>query len=81
MGCGRRRTQRAGALRVGGADVEVRSLPIVAHEERAAVLEPAVEMHDGNARAVAPGRDPVTRLENEAARVRHERIVPLNTPY
>ena len=37
-----RHAQRARALRVGRADIEMRPLPIVAHEERAAVFQPSV---------------------------------------
>src|SRR3970282_213305 len=62
-----RRAERRRALGVGGADVEVRPLPVVAHEERAAVLEAAVEMNHGDARALRARDHAVARLENEAA--------------
>ena len=35
------------ALGVVGTDVEVRALPIIAHQERAAVFQSAIEMDDG----------------------------------
>ena len=69
-GSGCRRAQRAGALGIGGADVEVRALPIVAHQKGAAMLQPAVQMHDRHPPAVAGGDDAIARLENEAARGR-----------
>ena len=50
-----------------GADVEVRPLPIVAHEERAAVFQPAIQMHDGYPQAPGVRDDAVVRLEEEAA--------------
>ena len=55
---GRLGAERARALGVGGADVEVRPPPVVADEERAAVLEAAVEVHDGRR---APPRPRQTR--------------------
>ena len=74
----RRHAQRACALRVGLAHIEMRPLAIVAHEERAAVFQAAVDLDDGNARAVRPVCDPVAGLQNEAARLdRHPGIVPL----
>ena len=51
----RRHAQRSRALGIGRANVEVRTLAIVAHEERAAILQATVDVDDGNARAVRRG--------------------------
>ncbi len=49
IGCGWRHAQRARALDIRGANIEMRTLTIVAHEECAAVFEPADRLDDGNA--------------------------------
>ena len=76
----RRHAQRSRAFRIGRAHVEVRALSVVAHQERAAVLQAAGYVHDRDARAVRPVRGPVGRLQNEAAHGVHlyaqARIVP-----
>jgi hypothetical protein len=76
-GLRRRNTQCVRTLRVRSTHVEMRQPAIVAHQERAAVLQAAVYLYDGDARAVRPVRDPVARLQNEAARLAHRCIVPL----
>ncbi len=55
------------ARRVGLLDVEVGDQPAVAHEERAPVLEPSEEVHDGDARL-----DAVRRLQDEPAERGHD---------
>ncbi len=70
------RRKRLGALDVGGSNIEMRTLPIIAYQKSAALLEPTIEMHDGD--TPPPGRayDSITRLENEASYGRHTGIVP-----
>jgi hypothetical protein len=72
----RRDSHCARALRVSGAYIKMRELTVVAHEKRAAVFQSAVDLDDRHARAIRPVRDPVARLQNEAARLVHRRIVP-----
>jgi len=64
--------ERASALRVGFADIEMGSLSIVADEERAAVFEPAEEVHYWAALAVLAGSDAIARLQDEAAVCAHD---------
>ena len=40
--------KRAGAFGIGSANVEMRTLSVVSHQERAAVFESAVQMDDGH---------------------------------
>jgi hypothetical protein len=66
-GRGRARAEpRPRPLEVRRLEAEVRPRPAVAHEERPAVLQPAVEVHDRSA-----GRDAVRRLEDETAEAGH----------
>jgi hypothetical protein len=55
-------------LRVDGTHVEMRQLTIVAYQEGAAVCQSPVDVYDGDARAIRSIRDPIARLQNEAAR-------------
>jgi hypothetical protein len=55
----------------------MRQLTIVFQQKRAAIFEPAVDVNHRDARAIRPIRDPIARLQNEAARLAHRRIVPL----
>jgi hypothetical protein len=59
-------------LDISGADIKVWALPMFPDQERAAILEPAVDVDDGSARAGRAGLDAVTRLENEASELCHE---------
>ena len=45
----------------------MRPLPVVAHQERTAVLEPAVQMHDRNAPTRGARRDAIAGLKDETA--------------
>src|SRR5882672_4110530 len=67
-GLQQRSAKRARPFRLRGADVEMRSLSIVAHEKRATVLEPAVQVDHRNPRAGRSRHDAITRLKDEAAR-------------
>ena len=66
-----RGAERASALRVGFADIEMWPAPIVPNEERAPVLEPPVEVHDRAALAILAGLDAIARLQDEAAVCAH----------
>ena len=54
-------------------NIEVWALSVVAHEERPAVVEAAVQMHDGMTLALAPVDYAIARLENEATHAAHAR--------
>ncbi len=69
-----RRPQRASALGVGRADVEVRALPIVAHQECAAAFQQAMNVHHRPALPIRLGYNAITRLQNETT-CRHARIL------
>lgn len=60
-------------LDIARPNVKVRALAVVAHEERAAPIQPAVQVHDGGAPAAGRGADAIARLENESS---HVDIVP-----
>ncbi len=65
------RAELPSALGVGRSNVEVRTLAIVPHEERAAVREPPVNVDHGPAPAAGRRDDAIAGLEDEAARGRH----------
>jgi len=52
---------------IGRADIEMRLLPIIAHEKRAAVFQPAIEVHHGSPTAARLSDDPIAGLENDTA--------------
>ena len=62
------------AVRVGLLDVEAGDLPAVPHEERAPVLEPPVEVENGDARL-----DAVGRLQDEPAKGGHGQSAELRS--
>ncbi len=70
------RREQLGTLDVGGSNVEMRTLPIIAYKKSAAVLEPTIEMHDGDTPPSGGGYDAIARLEDEASYGRHTGIVP-----
>ncbi len=45
----------------------MRPLPIIAHQKRAARLQPPVEMHDRNAPPIGTRRDAIAGLKDETA--------------
>src|SRR5690606_20081520 len=59
--------ERLRAVGVRGAYVEVRALAVVPHQEGAAVLEAAVEVHYRDAAPVGMGHHTIVRLKDEAA--------------
>ena len=66
VACGRVRPARA-PLDIVRANIKVRALPVVAHQERAAILQSAVEMNDRYARP-STRNNAIARLENESVR-------------
>ncbi len=60
-----RRTQRSSPLSVDRADVEVRTLPVVAHQECIAALQPTMNVYDGPALSIGAGDHAIVRLKNE----------------
>jgi len=62
---------RERALRVGCADIEMWAPPIIADQERAPVLEPAIEVHDRAALAVGARLDAIASLQDETAVCAH----------
>jgi hypothetical protein len=64
---GLRRTARSRGPGIGRTDVEVRPLAVVTYQERVAVLQSAMEVHDGVASAGGGGSDAPGCLKDETA--------------
>ena len=60
---------------IGSANKEMRPLPVIAHEERAARLQSPIDMDDGNAPPVRSGDDAIAGLKDESADFGHPAIL------
>src|SRR5438093_13448964 len=63
-----RRAQGTRTLGIGRPNIEMRALPEVARKESRAILQPTIDMHDGNATPLAVGNNAIARLQNETVR-------------
>ena len=60
-----RRTKLARAPGIGGANIKVGTLPVIAYQKRIAALQPTVEVHDRDALPMGCGDNAITRLQNQ----------------
>src|SRR5665213_1150417 len=67
------RAQLAGSRCIDGADVEMRLLPTVAHQERAALFKPSVQVHYRDSLSLL-GNDAIARLQDNAADRDHAQV-------
>ena len=69
-----RHPQRAGAFGVGGANIEMRALPIVADQKGIAAFQPAMDVHDRRAPPIGLRDNAIARLKDETT-CRHRLIL------